>query len=659
MAAGRPIIERSSTVRTVTQDDIRAYGARTLDEALALLPGVQIRTGGAGVPRVDVRGFRGRHVVLLLDGIPLNSTFDGQADPSLIPVEEIAEIKLMPGTGSVLYEQGGLGGVINIVTRRGTPGLAIELGGERRAGDAWLGRGTVSGAASSTSFFISGSAFDSDGFPSLTGSPSVGPSADRLRLNSDRRRSNVFASATASPTDRLRLGAVVAASHAALGLPPNAITDPTDRFANRPVFERIDAQDGLSGQVAASYAFSPAVALRSWAFLNRLTQQDNRFDDSTYTTMDDSTVRGTFREHNRTRLSGVAAQLAVTAGRVGALTIATSAQRDAWDLDGTIRDVQMGGAGGGGGGGGGRGGAGGTRPVWYALRALNDARSMRRNSVAIDYQVQPLTRFGVAAGYAHRWLTKDSSGSDDAGVASASAFVDITRRSHLRVATARTIRFPTVRQLYDLDGGNPDLRTEHATTAEIGIEQALARRSTLGVTVFRTHAEDYIERPAPGEPFANYDDYLFRGIEAVAETRAMSRLFLRAAYTHLETEDQSPGASRAALQYRPRHRASIEARYAFPFGLETSASALRVIDQVYYSRQAPVDARRLPDYTLAAIRVALPLLRGTSTVYAGADNLFDAHYEEEYGSPAATRVVYVGASFRLQPIAGSNGGKER
>lgn len=124
ISALRPVSEAAATVRTVTADDIRAYGARTLDEALALLPGIDIRTGGAGVPRVNVRGFRGRHVVLLLDGIPLNSTFDGQADPSLIPVEQIAAIKLTPGTGSVLYGQGGLGGVINIVTRRGTPGVA-------------------------------------------------------------------------------------------------------------------------------------------------------------------------------------------------------------------------------------------------------------------------------------------------------------------------------------------------------------------------------------------------------------------------------------------------------------------------------------------------------------------------------------------------------
>jgi hypothetical protein len=33
-------------------------------------------------------------------------------------------------------------------------------------------------------------------------------------------------------------------------------------------------------------------------------------------------------------------------------------------------------------------------------------------------------------------------------------------------------------------------------------------------------------------------------------------------------------------------------------------------------------------------------------LYVGADNLLDERYEEEYGSPAATRVLYGGLSLR-------------
>lgn len=100
-------VEATETVREVTAEDIKSKGARTLDEALNLLPGVNVRNGGEGVPRIDIRGFRTRHVILLLDGIPLNSAFDQQFDPSVIPVENIARIKMTAGPSSVLYGQGG------------------------------------------------------------------------------------------------------------------------------------------------------------------------------------------------------------------------------------------------------------------------------------------------------------------------------------------------------------------------------------------------------------------------------------------------------------------------------------------------------------------------------------------------------------------------
>ena len=146
----RPVIETVGTVRTVSAADIEASGARTLEEALQLLPGLDVRTGGEGVPRIDVRGFRPRHVLLLLDGIPFNTAVDGQADPTLIPVENIAMIKMSGGTGSVLYAEGGLGGVINIITKKGRGRVAGTATAEARERNAWLGKGTVSGGWSAS-----------------------------------------------------------------------------------------------------------------------------------------------------------------------------------------------------------------------------------------------------------------------------------------------------------------------------------------------------------------------------------------------------------------------------------------------------------------------------------------------------------------------------
>ena len=88
------IVEQVGTTRRVTRADMEARNARTLDEALRLLPGVYVRTGGDGTPRIDVRGFRSRHVLLLINGVQVNSSVDGQFDPARISTKAIREIKV-------------------------------------------------------------------------------------------------------------------------------------------------------------------------------------------------------------------------------------------------------------------------------------------------------------------------------------------------------------------------------------------------------------------------------------------------------------------------------------------------------------------------------------------------------------------------------------
>jgi outer membrane cobalamin receptor len=98
------------------------------------------------------------------------------------------------------------------------------------------------------------------------------------------------------------------------------------------------------------------------------------------------------------------------------------------------------------------------------------------------------------------------------------------------------------------------------------------------------------------------------------------------------------------LQYRPRHKATLESRYAFTTGTDVALSLMRVAGQLYYSRGTPALKAELPDYTLATLRVAQRIAGGRMSVYAGADNLFDEAYEDEYGYPQPSRQLYAGAT---------------
>ena len=67
---------------------------------LRLLPGVYIRTGGDGRPRMDIRGFRSRHVLLLINGVQVNSTDRRSIGSGANRDGAIREIKVSYGRSS-------------------------------------------------------------------------------------------------------------------------------------------------------------------------------------------------------------------------------------------------------------------------------------------------------------------------------------------------------------------------------------------------------------------------------------------------------------------------------------------------------------------------------------------------------------------------------
>jgi len=643
VSAEKKIVESVGTVREVTAEDIQNKDARTLDEALQLLPGVIIRTGADGVPRVDFRGFRSRHVVLLLDGIPINSTDDGQFDPSIIPTENIQRIKVSYGDHSVLYGDGGLGGVINIITKRQKTGINAMVSGEAGGeGDSYLGRFSLSGGKGIADFFLSGSMYDRNGFPLSDDFDPTDLEDGDIRNNSDKRRNNLFANVNVSPNDRLTFGAVLSYSHGEFGKPPSIIDDPADLFADRAKFERIDNFEGWSGQLSMGYDIPGPLGVRAWIFFNQLREEDNQYDDDNYNSMDDPTVKGTFYQMSTSRIKGATLQTSYDLQTFGLLTLGLNARREELDIDGQIRDVQIGGGGGGGGGGG----------STYDVRDFKDERDLEVYSVALEYEVTPFKGFGLVLGYSHNWQEKDEGengnddgGSDNEGSYLVGAYYDITQNTRIKASAAKKIRFPSIRQLYDENGGNPDLTTERSYNYELGLEQKLPWKSLLTLTGFLINAKDYIEKI--DDVNLNNDKYRFQGFELTAGNYYVKNLLLRAGYTYLDTEDRSPDTEKDELQYRPRHKLTFESKYYFPFRLSPYMNIIYVADQVFYSKKPPFQKKTLNDYSLVNLKLDQALLKNKVNLYVGVDNLFDVDYETSYGFPQAGRFIYGGVTVSL------------
>ena len=272
---------------------------------------------------------------------------------------------------------------------------------------------------------------------------------------------------------------------------------------------------------------------------------------------------------------------------------------------------------------------------------------MKVYSAAIEYEVSPFDRFGLVLGYSHHWFDRDNGdGEDDYGFL-AGAHYDVFEKTRIRGSVARKIRFPSIRQLYEEGDGNTDLKPERSYNYELGIDQRISGNTTLSLTGFYIDVKDYIEKSDVTDIFENNDKYRFQGFELTAETRYFKNLLLRAGYTFLDTKDESPNTEKDQLQYRPEHKLTFETQYVFGFGLSAYASVMYVADQYYYSKNTPLQKRKLNDYTLVNLKLDQAFLKKRLHIYVGADNLFDRDYEQAYGFPQAGRTLYAGAQIRF------------
>ncbi|WP_233967753.1 TonB-dependent vitamin B12 receptor BtuB [Pectobacterium polaris] len=115
----------------VTRADIDRWQAKSLNDVMRRLPGVDIaENGGRGqLGSVFIRGGSASHVLVLVDGVRLASAgVSGSVDFSQIPMSLVQRIEYIRGPRSAVYGSDAIGGVINIITERAQDGGVLNAG---------------------------------------------------------------------------------------------------------------------------------------------------------------------------------------------------------------------------------------------------------------------------------------------------------------------------------------------------------------------------------------------------------------------------------------------------------------------------------------------------------------------------------------------------
>jgi len=243
----------------------------------------------------------------------------------------------------------------------------------------------------------------------------------------------------------------------------------------------------------------------------------------------------------------------------------------------------------------------------------------------------------------------------DATTFRASLAVRPIDRLSFHAAYGEGIAQPT---FYDLFGffpgsfaGNPGLRPERSKGWETGIAWR-GETYELGATYFSARLHDEIVDVFDPATFlsstANADGTSRRqGIELSATWRHAQWLNLTANYTWLDADEQrAAGAALVREVRRPRSSANLTGYGTtgrFRWGASLAYVGARTDTDFDLFPAATV---RLDDYVLASVNLAYRL-RGGIEVYARAENLFDADYQDVVGYNTAGRTVYAGLRVAL------------
>ena len=123
-AVSAPAKTTASSISVITEKDIAQKQCATVADALKDVPGLFVKSnGGIGqATSVFIRGANSEQILVLLDGIILNNPIETghQFDFSSLTTDNIDRIEVLKGPQSTLYGSDAIGGVINIITKKGS-----------------------------------------------------------------------------------------------------------------------------------------------------------------------------------------------------------------------------------------------------------------------------------------------------------------------------------------------------------------------------------------------------------------------------------------------------------------------------------------------------------------------------------------------------------
>ena len=585
----------SLILRKVTEEDIEARNAHTVGEALTYVPGVNVQIGGtSGDARVWIRGYRDRDVLVLFDGIPIASGFEGTIDLKEVAVQRVSTVNVMKSAPSVIYGTNGVGGVIDILPSAIADGFFLDGKAELGTDDRRNLRVSGGGGNESLGYALSAQYQRADEYSLSDDYPGELNQSRGERVNSDFDRGSLFFQIEARDTALGRTSMFVSLADAEKGLALETGIDDPD-------YERLTDSKRRTLGLSNQFDRMP-LSVKLW--YNGYKSSLTAYTDATFSEIDEV-------ESNEDYSYGGKVFSTLETSASNTLVLSAGAQTEVFKGEGELEEG-------------------------------NKAELMTW-TLAIEDEFWITRRLSLAAGGIFVYFDQTRLGRSISEFNPQLALAwRATDRLSLHASAAQRTRFPKLRELYRRRYGNPDLDPQTAENYELGLLYRHRGGWTSDLSVFHSDIDGLIERADRRETYTNLDQVTIDGLEAATSGWWHEHFFMRLSYTYVKAEDEQADGESRQLRSRPKHTATAEFRYLFPRDITLFFSGNYVSD--LYDLDSEEKYTELPSFFVGTLKASWAFSEGYEA-YLAISNLGDTDYFHRLGDPREGRAVMLGLNF--------------
>ena len=631
---------------TIGKEAIWRFDANSLDQAVQLVPGITAtldNNGRRNERDIYIRGFGRLQIPLSIDGVRIYLPADNRLDFNRFLTPDLAEIQIQKGYVPVVNGPGGLGGAINLVTRKPTRPFESEVQLESMLGrnadpQGWSGYARAGTRGDRFYAQLSGAWLDRDAWPLSAAFQPTSIEDGGERNGSANRDSRINAKLGYAPNVDDEYSVSYTRQEGRKGAPLNVDNNPPlppNSYWTWPRWN-IGNLYWLSNTRIGDRGY-----FKSRLFHNRFDNALYAWDDASYSSQ---SLGGRFQSIYEDQGFGGSLEVALPLLSRSLMHLAAHYRQD--------RHVELNI----------------NRPTSASFRSIEPRQTTREAtwSLAAENVMAVTTALELRLGASYdsneilvaqdfstaRGLFQNPTGGSYALNGQAALAWRYSDDASVKASVSTRTRFPTLFERYSTRFGtavpNPELESERANHMELAWEGRSADGSTLSAAVFYADLRNMVQTvvvatvPIPLTQARNVGDGENYGLELAGEMQVGHQLTLGGHYTWLQRRIRDPLQPALRPLGTPTHQGLLFATFETRGGVSVMPSVEFASDR--WSDLSGGGYREIGAHTLLNLQLQY---RASERFQAalGGRNLLDRNYSIADGYPEPGRTLYAKLQF--------------